>query len=280
MLPDARPFGDASRPSASIMLVPVRDGAKVIGILSIHSYTPKAYDQHGLEILQALADHCAGALKRIGAQEALRESEANYRSLVELSPDAILLHSGERLVYVNPAALKLLRADDPQQLLGRSVFDLVPPENRETIRQRIQHAPERGMVPPLEQKILRLDGSGVDVEAISLPLIYEGKPAVQSIMRDITLRDATGAAVTPGAEDGGRRPACRGRRARLQQHARGHPRQCGIAAHGPEPAHCRHPGMPQADHRRLGTGGQPDPPVAGLQPQAGDAIPRRWCSTT
>jgi PAS domain S-box-containing protein len=170
------------------MYVPIRDGSKVTGILSIHSYTPKAYDQQSLDTLQALADHCAGALKRISSQEALSASEANYRALVENSPDSIHLHREGKFVYANPACLKLLGAAQPQQILGRSVFDIVPPENRDLVRQRIRQATEGGMTPLLEQQIMRLDGSRLDTEVLSIPLTYEGKPAVQTVMRDITER--------------------------------------------------------------------------------------------
>jgi two-component system, cell cycle sensor histidine kinase and response regulator CckA len=190
MQPDGRAFGNTACPSAAIMLVPVRDSAKVIGLLSIHSYTPKAYDRRSLETLQALADHCAGALERISAEEALGQSEANYRLLVEHSPDAIFLHRDGTFVYANPAGLKLLGAEKPQQVLGQSVFDIVPPENRDLIRQRIRQAAEGGTTPPLEQKILRLDGTSLDAEATSIPFTHEGKPAVQSVMRDITERKA------------------------------------------------------------------------------------------
>ena len=188
MLPDATAFGDTSRPSASILIVPVRDGPKVIGILTIHSYTPKAYDQQSLDTLQALADHCGGALQRIRAQEALGESESNYRSLVEGSPDAIFIHRDAQVVYANPAALKLVRAEKPQQVLGRPVFDRVPPDYQESVRQRIRHVSEGGAVPSLDQKILRLDGTGVEVEVTCITCIYRGEPAVQTIMRDITDR--------------------------------------------------------------------------------------------
>jgi PAS domain S-box-containing protein len=188
MLPGTMPFGDTARPSASIMLVPVRDGSKVIGLFSIQSYTPKAYDQTGLETLQMLADHCAGALKRINAQEALTASEANYRSLVERSPDAIFLHRDGKFVYANPAALKLFGAEKPQQVLGLSIFDIVPPENHDLVDRRIRQAAGGETTPPLEQQILRLDGTPLDVESASAPFTYEGQSAVQTIMRDITER--------------------------------------------------------------------------------------------
>jgi len=83
MRPGARPFGDTSRPSASIMFVRIRNGTNVIGVLSIQSYTRNAYDHHSLETLQALADHCGGAFDRIRTEETMHASEARYKSLFE-----------------------------------------------------------------------------------------------------------------------------------------------------------------------------------------------------
>jgi two-component system, cell cycle sensor histidine kinase and response regulator CckA len=84
MLPGGFAFGDAARPSASIMTVPIRNKAAVIGILSIHSYRAKAYDQNSLETLQALADHCGGALDRIHAEEALNATQEQLRQSQKL----------------------------------------------------------------------------------------------------------------------------------------------------------------------------------------------------
>ena len=74
-------FGDTARPSQSIMVVPIHNGKRVTAVLSIDSYTPSAYSKSDLSVLQALADHCGGALERIWAQEALRESEEKLRAL-------------------------------------------------------------------------------------------------------------------------------------------------------------------------------------------------------
>src|SRR5437879_618615 len=72
---DAIPFGNTSRPSASIMAVPIRHGARIIGFLSIHSYELNAYDHDALATLQALADYCAGAMDRIRIQTQLIQRE-------------------------------------------------------------------------------------------------------------------------------------------------------------------------------------------------------------
>lgn len=66
------PFGDRERRSQSLLFVPIRHGVEAIGVISIQSYTPRAYDEHSLETLQALADHCGAALRRIQTNEALR----------------------------------------------------------------------------------------------------------------------------------------------------------------------------------------------------------------
>ena len=67
-------FGNATRRSAALMFVPVRDGKTTVAMLSIQSYKPNAYTQTDLETLEALADLCAGALARIRSREIQNES--------------------------------------------------------------------------------------------------------------------------------------------------------------------------------------------------------------
>ena len=69
--PESIPVGDNARPSASLMHVPLLANGQAIGVLSIQSYTPKAYTPEDLRLLQALADHCGGALERIRAEAAV-----------------------------------------------------------------------------------------------------------------------------------------------------------------------------------------------------------------
>jgi hypothetical protein len=89
--PALRLFGDTSRPSASLMFVPIRHGELATGILSIQSYTANAYTHEALDTLQTLADHAGGALSRLRAQVDLAQSEARFRVLVESAPDAMVI---------------------------------------------------------------------------------------------------------------------------------------------------------------------------------------------
>ena len=107
---ESLPFGDKSRLSASIMFVPIRHGTEVVGVLSIQSYTPSAYDAHSLETLQALADHGGGALGRLRAQQTLLESEAVFRSVWEHSIDGMWLTDKDgRIISVNDAFCGLVK---------------------------------------------------------------------------------------------------------------------------------------------------------------------------
>lgn len=123
------------------------------------------------------------------SQDHLSESEERYRLLVELSPDAIVIHCAGVYVFANPAALRLYGADRPEQLLGRQLTDFVHPDSRKVVAERIKHLyDERSPVPLCEQQIVRLDGTVVDVDVIGIPLTYNGQPAVQVVLRDITER--------------------------------------------------------------------------------------------
>jgi len=81
MVTDGIPMGDTSRPSASIMYTPVRNQARVIGLMSVHSYQPGVYDEKTLGTFQTLADYCGGALVRMMVREELRDSQAQLRAL-------------------------------------------------------------------------------------------------------------------------------------------------------------------------------------------------------
>ncbi len=127
--------------------------------------------------------------ERRQAEEALRNSEQRYRSLVEHSPEGIAVYSDSRLVYLNRAATVLLGAETPDQLLGRPILDVVHPDWRDVARERARLSQQKGQSSGLaEFQYLRLDGSAVDVEAVSTPILYEGKPAGQVLIRDITGR--------------------------------------------------------------------------------------------
>ncbi len=124
----------------------------------------------------------------IPAGRALHEIERRYHRLVELCPDAILVHSNGRYVYANPAAARLFGARSPEEVIGRSVLDLVAPAFRSVKNQRIQETYAGGISPLQETRFVRLDGREIAVESTGARVEFQGEPAVQMVVRDITER--------------------------------------------------------------------------------------------
>jgi len=121
-------------------------------------------------------------------EQLLRESEERYRSLVELSPDAIMLHADRRFIFLNQAALELLGAESADDLIGTPVIDRVHPDSRQQVASRLRTLDEGNDVPMIEEKFLRLDGSAVEVEVAAIAFLFNGMPAVQVVARDVSQR--------------------------------------------------------------------------------------------
>ena len=121
------------------------------------------------------------------AEQALNESEIKYRELVENSPDAIAIYSEGVIALVNKECLHLLAATNADELIGKSVIEFVHADYRAFVIERMKEVAIEGTVLPLvEEKFIRLDGSEVDVEVKSMSIRLDNKPAVQLIVRDIT----------------------------------------------------------------------------------------------
>jgi PAS domain S-box-containing protein len=129
-------------------------------------------------------------IQRRQAQEALETSEEKYRSLVELSPDALfVVQNDEHIAFINSAGVKLLGAPTAEKLIGKSVREIIHPSSWKSVQQRMAQMLQEGKPTPFrERKMLRLDGTTVDVEIAAAPLTFHGKPAAQAIAHDITER--------------------------------------------------------------------------------------------
>lgn len=139
----------------------------------------------GREYVAVLAD----VTERRRAERALEQSEHRYRALVEASPDPIVVHARGLIRYVNPAALVLLGAQAPQELIGRPIMEFVHPEFHGLVRERVRKMEETGEPGTmLAEKLLRLDATTIEVEVAGAPVVYEGEPAIQLVGRDATER--------------------------------------------------------------------------------------------
>ncbi|MGE5463170.1 MAG: PAS domain S-box protein, partial [Syntrophothermus sp.] len=132
---------------------------------------------------------CQDITDRKRSEKALQESNQRYQTLVEISPYAIFVNRDERIVFANNECIKMLGAESPEQIIGKSNFDILHPDYHDVVRERIKLMAEGHQnVPALEEKIVRLDGQTVDVEISASPFIEQGEPAILVTMNDITER--------------------------------------------------------------------------------------------
>jgi len=136
-------------------------------------------------------DQADSRVQRRRAEEALQSSEERYRRLVELSPDALFVQSDDRIVFINTAGVKLLGGRDATDVIGKPAIGFVHPDDRKKVQQRVKKLQdEQKPIRFFEHKIVRADGTSVDVEMAAAPLTFEGKAAAQVILHDITERKA------------------------------------------------------------------------------------------
>jgi PAS domain S-box-containing protein len=109
-----------------------------------------------------------------------------YRRLVESSPDGILIVEDERITFVNATAVGLFGSSGPDELLGRSLFDLLEPESQGSGREHVLRWRAGHTARPFDAKIVRPDGRIRDINVTGAPASHEGDRAVQLIVRDIT----------------------------------------------------------------------------------------------
>lgn len=126
--------------------------------------------------------------QRKQTEEALRKSEERYRRVVEVSPAPIVIHSAGRIRYANRAALTLMGATDPGQILGMPTLSFVHPSSHNQVRVRVKQTEtaEGTETEPAEHKLVRLDGQVIDVEVAGMSISYDDSLATLAVLRDIT----------------------------------------------------------------------------------------------
>jgi PAS domain S-box-containing protein len=123
--------------------------------------------------------------RRLSAE--LAESREQYRTLLDMAPEAILVLRGERIVYANRAAADILDVEDPTD---RDLDSFVVDEQRDrlgAVRARVADGESTGFAPLR----LRTDERVVEAELAAAPIRYGGRTATQVMLRDVTHRKRT-----------------------------------------------------------------------------------------
>ena len=178
----------------SVLAVPMFDGGRLVGLLGLDSVrAERTWTQDSIALLRVMAHILANALHRKQAGQALRESEQQYRSLVEDVPVGIYRTSPDgRILAANPALLQMLGFDSLDELSERNLEagGFAPGHPRGEFKELIER---QGQVRDFESTWVRRDGTTLNVreaaavvrDADGAVLYYEG------MVEDVTERRQT-----------------------------------------------------------------------------------------
>ncbi|EME67844.1 Signal transduction histidine kinase [Paramagnetospirillum caucaseum] len=122
-------------------------------------------------------------------QRHVAESEERYRALVETSPMAVIVHRDGGILFANTQASRMLKVPEGQSLVGRALRDLIHPDSRAALAERVDavlSAPDS--VSSGAARYITGEGEVIETEVVSTRVGLEGRPAVLSVVHDVTRR--------------------------------------------------------------------------------------------
>src|SRR2546423_5688210 len=112
----------------------------------------------------------------------------DYKSLIESAPEAIIVYTPEKFLFLNEFAATRL-GSDPLSLVGHPIMEFVHPDSVPVVVERIRKLVATGEAgPPLEVRFVSRSGQVIPAEIVSVPIIFDGQSAVLGLIRDITKR--------------------------------------------------------------------------------------------
>lgn len=120
----------------------------------------------------------------ISNAEALALSEERYRFLIECSPDGIIVYQKGGIEYVNPVGMRFLGADRKENLIGRDIIEMIDPEQKVLVRQRLDQAALGARMIIDKVRLIGQDRNQMTVGMSLASMFWNKGTAVQIVMRD------------------------------------------------------------------------------------------------
>ncbi len=173
----------------AIAIVPAKSKYSVVASLVFISRTQSEFPVFSKNMFELIAAEVGEVVSHLAAENALKESEERYRSLVEHSPDGMTVCIDGKLVFINSSGIRLMGTTASDHILGMSLSDFLYYNDVDEFNQRIHNPWVMGSSKYMfEEKIRSLNGEILDIEFTIIPISYSGKPANQIIMRDVTFQ--------------------------------------------------------------------------------------------
>lgn len=112
----------------------------------------------------------------------------DFQAIVEYAPEAIIVFNFEHFLYLNRFAVDQL-GHESESLVGQPIMNFVHPESRPFVIERLGQLARTGQsAGPMEVRFVSRDGKVIPAEVVSVPISFEGQPAILGFIRDISPR--------------------------------------------------------------------------------------------
>ena len=112
----------------------------------------------------------------------------DYRAIVESAPEAIIVYTPEKFLFLNGFAANRL-GSDAVSLVGHPIMEFVHPDSVPLVVDRLRNFLKKGEVgTPMEVRFVSSTGEIMPAEVVSVPIIFDGQQAFLGLIRDISKR--------------------------------------------------------------------------------------------
>jgi len=112
----------------------------------------------------------------------------DFKAMILNAPEGIIVYNFETFLYLNPFAAGRLGAD-AASLVGQPIMDFVHPESRAPVIERLRQLARTGTAgAAMDVSFVSRSGALIPAEIISVPITFDGKPAILGLIRDISQR--------------------------------------------------------------------------------------------
>lgn len=119
-------------------------------------------------------------------ERALQQSVENYKSLVDSSPDGVLIHKNGKVIFANPSAARIIGATSTDELLEFDAFHFILEEYREEAAERVKMTMAGEDLDFMEMKVRTLQGEIRTIETRPIAIQFNGTAAIQVVFHDVT----------------------------------------------------------------------------------------------
>jgi len=172
-------------------VIPVLHERRVIACLNLASHTLDEAPVFARHPLETIAAQFGGTIARLRAGQALRESEERHRNLVESSNDWVWETDANAVLTFASANVVDLLGYTPEEVVGRSAYDLMPPGDAAKAREAFGPlVAQRKAFRGIENTNLHKNGRRVVLESNGVPVFDESGAfrGYRGMDRDITDR--------------------------------------------------------------------------------------------